>query len=193
MITLVLVTLNSPLGANVGPIINLTANVGTVVPNVASTTQLLAGLIVEVDVLATEITMSSEGICQTALMLEIPTPTTTTTTSTSIIPIVGTGNITVYSTGGECTINISNITFNGISVIPSVPFGTSNNYTILVTNPGTATLVVTTTGPAHSVTLTDSNGTISCMDPSSPFTFTGVVIDDINPINIRVRCTTCPA
>jgi hypothetical protein len=85
MTTLVLVTLNSPLGANVGPIINLTANVGTVVPNVASTTQLLAGLIVEVDVLATEITMTSEGVCETALMLPIPTPTTTTTT-TAMLP-----------------------------------------------------------------------------------------------------------
>jgi hypothetical protein len=73
MTIFILVQLNSPLGANVGPIINLTTDVGTPNPNVASTTQLLTGILVEVDILATQITLTSEGVCQTDLILSIPT------------------------------------------------------------------------------------------------------------------------
>lgn len=73
MTIFIFVQLNSPLGVNVGPIINLTTDVGTPSPNVASTSQLLTGVLVEVDILATQITLSSEGVCQTELILNIPT------------------------------------------------------------------------------------------------------------------------
>jgi len=50
----VTITLSSPLGANLGPNFNLTADVGVVTPNTATKTQLLDGIQVEVDNSATQ-------------------------------------------------------------------------------------------------------------------------------------------
>ena len=87
MTTLVTITLNSPIAAAVGPNLALTADVGVVVPSTATITELLAGLIVEVDVLATTITLTSSGQCTNVIPLTI----STTTTSTTANPCPGLG------------------------------------------------------------------------------------------------------
>lgn len=83
----VLIQLNSPLGAGVGPNFNLTANVGIVVPSTATAIQLLAGIIAIVSNTATIINIiPNGGECPTTISLPIPAlPITTTSTSTTTI------------------------------------------------------------------------------------------------------------
>jgi hypothetical protein len=77
----VTITLSSPLGANLGPNFNLTADVGVVTPNTATKTQLLDGIQVEVDNSATQVTVTSTGSCTNAITINISGQTTTTTTA----------------------------------------------------------------------------------------------------------------
>jgi hypothetical protein len=79
----ILLTLNSGLGADTGPNFNLTANVGSVIPSTVSKSQLLNGIYVDVDSAATEITITSVGVCTTSLLLYITGQTTSTTSTTS--------------------------------------------------------------------------------------------------------------
>ena len=77
----VIVTLNSGLGADVGPNFNLTADVGSVTPSTATRTELLAGKQVLVDDNATQVTITSTGACTTFVTINISGQTTTTTTA----------------------------------------------------------------------------------------------------------------
>jgi hypothetical protein len=67
----VLLTLNSGLGADLGPNFNLTANTGTVTPSTATKTELLAGKSIVVDIAATSVTVTSTGACTNNLTLTI--------------------------------------------------------------------------------------------------------------------------
>ncbi len=67
----VTLTLNSGLGSDLGPDFNLTADVGTVSPATANLTTLLAGTVVVVDNTATQITVTSTGVCTNSLNLSI--------------------------------------------------------------------------------------------------------------------------
>jgi hypothetical protein len=67
----VLVTLNSGLGADLGPNFNLTADVGTVTPSTASKTELLAGVTVAVNGSATEVVVTSDGNCTNSITIPI--------------------------------------------------------------------------------------------------------------------------
>jgi len=67
----VTLTLNSGLGANLGPNFNLSANVGTVTPLTATKDELLVGYVVSVDSAATIITITSTGTCTNSLALPI--------------------------------------------------------------------------------------------------------------------------
>jgi hypothetical protein len=64
-------TLNSGLGADLGPNFNLTANTGSVSPTTATKTELLAGKIITVDNAAVSVTVTSTGACTNALTLPI--------------------------------------------------------------------------------------------------------------------------
>jgi hypothetical protein len=122
----VTITLNSGLGADLGPNFNLTANVGSVTPSTATKTELTTGKSVSVDDAATQVTITSTGTCTNALTLNIsgipatttttttttaaPTteaPTTTTTTTTTEAPTTtttttaGAGSFTVKNTSGS--------------------------------------------------------------------------------------------
>lgn len=86
MSKIVLVTLNSGLGADLGDDFVLSANTGTTFPTGATRTELLAGVSVTVDDdTATTITVTSLGTCTNALNLTI-TVQTSTTTSTTLAP-----------------------------------------------------------------------------------------------------------
>ena len=67
----ILLTLNSGLGADLGPNFNLTANTGLVTPSTATKTELLAGKDVSVDPAATSVTVTSIGTCTNALTITI--------------------------------------------------------------------------------------------------------------------------
>jgi hypothetical protein len=87
----ILLILGNGLGSNLGPNFNLTTNVGSVTPSTATRTQLLAGLIVSVDDIATQVTVTSTGPCSNSITQTIPcvsttTSTTSTTTSTTTAP-----------------------------------------------------------------------------------------------------------
>jgi len=72
MTTQVTLTLNTPIGSNVGPNLTLTADVGVVIPSTVTVSQLLTGFNVSVDTLATQVTATSSGICSTEIVFEIP-------------------------------------------------------------------------------------------------------------------------
>lgn len=67
----ILVTLNSGQGANLGPNFVLTADFGSVIPNTATLSELLAGKNVSIDDLATQITITSTGDCTNSLTLNV--------------------------------------------------------------------------------------------------------------------------
>jgi len=77
----VTITLNSGLGADLGPNFNLTADVGSVTPSTATRSELLAGKLVDVDASATQVTVTSTGACTTSININISGQTTTTTTA----------------------------------------------------------------------------------------------------------------
>jgi len=93
----VLVTLNSGLGAQLGPNFNLTADVGIVYPSTVSLAQLLSGIYVTVLDNAQIITVTSTGECTNSIELVIAECTTTTTSTTS------TTSTTTTTTTVECT------------------------------------------------------------------------------------------
>ena len=78
-ITLVL---EAGLGINLGPDFNLTADVGSVTPSTATKDELLAGKSVSVDDSATQVTVTSTGVCTNSITEAIPCAPTTTTTTT---------------------------------------------------------------------------------------------------------------
>ena len=67
----VTLTLNAGQGADLGPNFDLTADTGVVAPLTATLTELLAGIVVVVDDLATEVTITSTGNCTNSLTLPI--------------------------------------------------------------------------------------------------------------------------
>jgi hypothetical protein len=69
-----LVTLNSSLGADLGPNFNLTADVGSVGPSTATRSELLVGKSVSVSDTATQLTVTSTGTCTNSLDLLIDVP-----------------------------------------------------------------------------------------------------------------------
>lgn len=84
----ILVTLNADQGVDLGPNFTLTANVGTLVPATATLSQLLAGVSVLADNGATQVIITSQGICNNSLILNV-LPATTTTTSTTTTTTAG--------------------------------------------------------------------------------------------------------
>jgi hypothetical protein len=67
----VLITLNSGLGADLGPNFSLTADSGTVAPLTATKAELLAGITVSVDGAATSVSVTSTGNCTNTLTIPI--------------------------------------------------------------------------------------------------------------------------
>ena len=67
----IILTLDSGLGADLGPNFNLTADTGSVTPSTATKTDLLLGKLVAVDGGATTVTVTSTGACTNYLTLPI--------------------------------------------------------------------------------------------------------------------------
>jgi hypothetical protein len=99
----ILVKLNPNQGINLGPNFTLTANVGTLVPATATLTQLLAGVLVLAADTATQVTVTSQGVCTNPLVLSVVSSTTTTTTTG---PITTTTTTTVPA---NCTLTAGSV------------------------------------------------------------------------------------
>lgn len=69
----VILTLNAGLGADLGPNFTLTANVGTVTPNTATKTELLAGKALVIDNAATNVRVTSVGTCTNYIIVNLGT------------------------------------------------------------------------------------------------------------------------
>ena len=96
----ILITLNSGLGADLGPNFTLAANNGgTITPTTATKTELLAGKQVSVSDASTIVFVQSVGVCTTQLSINIAGITTSTsTTSTSTTSTTSTTTIAPTST-----------------------------------------------------------------------------------------------
>ena len=100
----ILITLNSGLGADVGPNFNLTVNDGgTITPNTATRTELLAGKLVTVSAGSTNIFVTSTGVCTTQLIIPISGITSTTTTTTTLAPTTTTTSTSTTTTSTSTT------------------------------------------------------------------------------------------
>jgi len=100
----ILLILGNGLGSSLGPNFNLTSNAGAVTPSTATRTQLLAGLIVSVDDIATQVTVTSTGRCTNSITQSIPcVSTTTSTTSTTTTPPTTTSTTSTTSTSTTST------------------------------------------------------------------------------------------
>ena len=93
----VTITLDSGLGADLGPNFNLTTPGGTVTPSTATRAELLAGKLVSVSDTSTNIFVTSTGVCTNTLTINIAgitTSTSTTSTSTSTTSTTSTSTST---------------------------------------------------------------------------------------------------
>jgi len=101
----ILLTLDSGMGANLGPNFNLTSNSGhTVTPNTATKSELVAGKMVSVSPDgATNIFVTSTGVCTNTLVLNIAGITTSTTTSTTSTSTTAAPTTTTTSTSTTST------------------------------------------------------------------------------------------
>jgi len=101
----ILLTLDSGLGANLGPNFNLTSNSGhTVTPNIATRSELIAGKSITVSPDgATNIFVTSTGVCTNTLVLSIAGITTSTTTSTTSTSTTAAPTTTTTSTSTTST------------------------------------------------------------------------------------------
>jgi hypothetical protein len=166
----ILVTLNSGLGADTGPNFNLTTDVGSVTPNTATKSELLAGKFVDVDVSATQITVTSVGVCTTSIVLNIVGQTTTTTTSAVSSFVLGynlgnfftactnysTSPVTYYSTSGA-VLQVGTTLYNESSLTTKViPGFYSNGTDWFQCN---VNGVVTATGSCSTTTTTSTTST----------------------------------
>jgi hypothetical protein len=125
----VFIKLNPGQGTDLGPNFTLTANVGVLVPATATLVQLLTGITVVADDTATQVFVTSQGVCTNVLTLSIST-TTTTTTSTSTTSTTTTDAGCVLS-GGTVVVSpyilysnrfiFSNSGPTDICILPTVP------------------------------------------------------------------------
>ena len=181
----ILVTLNSGLGADTGPNFNLTADVGSVTPSTATKVELLAGKFVDVDPSATQITVTSTGVCTTSIVLNIVGQTTTTTTSAATSFVLGynLGNFftactnfttspnTYYSTTGAI-LQVGTTLYNEASLATKVSPGFYSNGTDWFQCNINGVVIATGSCSTTSTTSTTSTSTSTSTTTEAPTTTT---------------------
>jgi hypothetical protein len=106
----IIVKLNPDQGQDLGPDFQLTANVGVVSPSTATLDELLVGVPAFVNNSATQIFVTSEGICTNMLTLNITSGTTTTTSTTTASPTTTTSTTTASPTTTTSTTSTTSTT-----------------------------------------------------------------------------------
>jgi len=127
----ILVKLNPNEGADLGPNFVLTANIGILTPSIATLAELLIGVTVLADDMATQVFVTSQGICTNTLTLNISPATTTTTTSTTT---------STTTTNADCLLS-------GGTVIVSPYILYSNRF--VFSNTGPTSICILLTVPAY--------------------------------------------
>lgn len=162
----VLLKLNDGLGISLGPNFAITANIGTVNPSTLTKTQLLAGILVDVDNLATTIKIESTGDCTNSLILNISNPTTTTTTAspTTTTTIAPTTTTTTISSTTTTTVAPTTTTTTLATTTTTAAPTTSTTTNNLPTT--TTTIAPTTTTTTSAVNFSTSGGCSNGSDGS---------------------------
>jgi hypothetical protein len=151
----VLVTLNSGQGVNLGPNFTLSANTGTITPATATLTQLLAGIYVTVDNAAVSVTITSTGSCTNSLVLNITSITTTTTTTTA----APTTTTTTTTTTAAPTTTTTSTTAAPTTTTTVAPTTTT---TVAPTTTTTAAPTTTTTIAPFTACMSDFSDASAC-------------------------------
>ena len=178
----ILLILGSGLGSNLGPNFNLTANVGSVTPSTATKTELLGGKNVSVDDAATQVTVTSIGVCANSITQTIPcspptsilispssyTGTISSCAATESLQVyyagtIGDGN-TLYTDSGLTTFfdgdgDFYKIGSNHVGRINGI--GVIYNYTPCSTTTTTTTAAPTTTTTSTTTTAAPTTTTTS--------------------------------
>ena len=160
----VLVTLNSGQGVNLGPNFTLSANTGTITPATATLTQLLAGIYVTVDNAAVSVTITSTGSCTNSLVLNINSITTTTTTTTAA-PTTTTTTTTAAPTTTTTTTTAAptTTTTSTTSTTSTTTAGPTTTSTTSTTSTTTAApTTTTTTKPPFTACMSDFSDASAC-------------------------------
>ena len=129
----VILTLYSGLGADLGPNFTLSANVGSVNPNTSTRVNLLAGVTVEIDDLATDVDITSVGICTNSISLSLTTSSTSTST-TSTTTTTSTTSTTSSTSSTTTSSTTSSTTSTTTTLIPIVDtYGYMYNWMVVPT------------------------------------------------------------
>lgn len=129
------------------------------------------------------------------------TAATTTTTSTTTTTTTAAVTQNIFITNGSLDVAISQVDFNGVTATYAagqpLPNTTGNGTNLYTTQIGTYTLDVyrnNATAGQH-ITVTDSVGAIQCIyfgSGSAVESYTNVLYDGVNPIQIDVQDGVCP-
>jgi hypothetical protein len=149
----ILLTLNSGLGADLGPNFTLaTNNGGTITPNTATKTELLAGKSVSVSDASTIVFVQSVGVCTTQLSINIAGITTSTTSTTTAAITSTTTSTSTTSTSTSTTSTSTTLAPIPVTLAYSNVDGPTACYKFTAPIPDTATYYLQPGG-----TLADGN------------------------------------
>lgn len=127
----VILTLNTGLGADLGPNFTLTANVGVVTPNTATKTELLAGKALVIDNAATNVRVTSVGTCTNYITVNLGTFLCDFNGGTAV---VSTCTSAIYSIQniGTTTVRWEGVNCDEVAVHGYVTEGLTNNTTCVL-------------------------------------------------------------
>jgi len=165
----ILLILGSGLGSNLGPNFNLTADVGSVIPSTATKSELLAGKIVSVDNIATQVTVTSIGVCYNSITQTIPCASTTTTTTTAAPTTTTTASPTTTTTTAAPTTTTTTVSPSSTTTTTTT---TAAPTTTTTAAPTTTTTSTTTAAPTTTTTTTTTVAPTTTTTTASPTTTT---------------------
>jgi hypothetical protein len=168
----ILLILGSGLGSNLGPNFNLTANVGSVTPSTATKSELLAGKNVSVDDIATQVTVTSTGVCANSITQTIPCPPLTTTTTSTTTTAAPTTTTTTAAPATTTTTASPATTTTTTTASPGTTTTTTAGPTTTTTTAAPTTTTTTTAGPTTTTTTSAPTTTTTTSAPTTTTTTT---------------------
>jgi len=168
---IVLVTLNSGQGLNLGPNFTLSVNTGTINPSNATLTELLSGIYATVDNSATNVTITSLGSCTNSLILNINSATTTTTTAAPTTTTTTAAPTTTTTTAAPTTTTTAAPTTT-TTAAPTTTTTAAPTTTTTAAPTTTTTAAPTTTTTAAPTTTTTTAAPTTTTTTAAPTTTT---------------------
>jgi hypothetical protein len=140
----VFVKIDATSGNGLGPDFQLTSNFGSVSPFLVTRDELVNGIIVSVDNLATVIVITSLGNCSNSVSIAISGITTTTSTTTTA-PTTTTSTSTTSTSSTSTTSTSTSSTSSTTTIPPSTTTSTSTSSTTSTSTTSTSTSTSSTT------------------------------------------------